>query len=100
MRAIVIGLHPIKTQDWNRGWKGLEVPSFPKLLFAMVFATAISYYGQVLPQTPISNSTPAKCARNAKIRARHKRGESGATLAEVFGISVQRVHQILRGKRR
>jgi len=80
--------------------RGLEIPSFPKLLFAMVFATAISYYGQVLPQTPISNSTPAKCARNAEIRARYKRGESRATLAEVFGITEQRIHQIIRGRRK
>lgn len=80
--------------------RGLEIPSFPKLLFAMVFATAISYYGQVLPQAPISNSTPAKCARNAEIRARYKQGESGTTLAEVFGISEQRVWQIVQGRRK
>ncbi len=79
---------------------GLEVPSFPKLLSAMVFATAISYYGQILPQMPISNSTSAKCACNAEIRVRHKRGESGVTLAEVFGISEQRVWQIVRGSRK
>lgn len=66
----------------------------------MVFATAISYYGQKLPQTPISNSTPAKCARNAEIRARYKRGESRATLAEVFGVSEQRVWQIVQGRRK
>ena len=66
----------------------------------MVFATAISYYGQILPQTPISNSTPAKCARNVEIRARYKRGESGAILAEVFGISEQRVFQIIHAKER
>jgi len=66
----------------------------------MVFATAISYYGQVLPQTPVSNSTSAKCARNAEIRARYKLGESRATLAEVFGISEQRVWQILNDRRK
>ena len=70
------------------------------MLFAMVFATAISYYGQILPQTPVSNSTPAKCARNAEIRARHQQGETAATLSELFGISEQRVMQILRGQRK
>jgi len=61
---------------------------------------AVSYYGQTLPQTPISNSTPAKCARNAEIRARYKRGESGANLAEVFGITEQRVWQVVQGRRK
>jgi len=80
--------------------RGLDVPSFPKALWAMVFAMAINYYSQVLPPTPLSNSTPAMYARNAEIRARHKRGESRATLAEVFGISEQRVWQIVQGKRK
>ena len=89
---------------WQRGndlsYEGLDVPSFPKALWAMVFATAINYYGQVVPLAPISNSTPAKYVRNAEIRARHKRGESRATLAQVFGISEQRVWQIVQGRRR
>jgi len=80
--------------------RGLNVPSFPKALWAMVFAMAINYYGQVVPLAPISNSTPAKYTRNAEIRARHKRGESKVTLAEVFGISEQRVWQIVQGRRK
>ena len=66
----------------------------------MAFAVAIAYYGQVLPGLPVSNGTPTKCERNAEIRNRHKQGESPSTLAEAFDISEQRIHQILRGKRK
>jgi Mor family transcriptional regulator len=39
-------------------------------------------------------------ARNAEIRARHQKGESIATLAEVFGITEQRIWQILNDRRK
>ena len=58
------------------------------------------YLGLLLPQQPISHITPAQCERNEEIRHRHGRGESWASLAEVFGISEQRVSQIVQGKRR
>jgi Mor family transcriptional regulator len=66
----------------------------------MVFAISISYRGLTLPQSPVSNGTSPKCARNAEIRARHQRGETIATLAEVFGITEQRVWQILNDRRK
>jgi hypothetical protein len=44
---------------------------------------------------PVSDGPFCKRARNAEVRARHKKGESIATLAEVFGITQQRVWQIL-----
>jgi hypothetical protein len=44
------------------------------------------YAGILLPHHPMSKRTPNKHARNAEIRARHQKGESIATLAEVFGI--------------
>jgi Mor family transcriptional regulator len=66
----------------------------------MAFAISIAYYGRFLPTSPVSNGTPKKCDRNADIRARHQQGETVATLAEVFGISEQRVSQILRGRRK
>jgi Mor family transcriptional regulator len=69
-------------------------------LYAMAFAVSIAYYGRFLPTSPVSDGTPKKCDRNAEIRARHQQGESVATLAGVFGISEQRVSQILRGQRR
>ena len=61
---------------------------------------AISYRGLELPQYPVSDDNSPKCARNAEIRARHKRGESMATLAEVFGITEQRIWQILNDRRK
>jgi Mor family transcriptional regulator len=70
------------------------------VLFAVAFAMAISYRGQSLPQSPISGSTSPKCARNAEIRARHEKGESIATLAEVFGITEQRIWQIIHSRRK
>ena len=74
--------------------------SFPQVLFAMSFAMAISYRGMILPQSPVSDGPSPKCARNAEIRARHQQGESIATLAEVFGITEQRVWQILHSRRK
>ncbi|MFC1961359.1 sigma factor-like helix-turn-helix DNA-binding protein [Chloroflexota bacterium] len=38
--------------------------------------------------------------RNIMIRARYAAGESQADLARDFGISYQRVHQIVTGKRK
>jgi Mor family transcriptional regulator len=61
---------------------------------------AISYRGINLPRSPVSDGTTPKCARNAEIRARHEKGESIATLAEVFGITEQRIWQILNERRK
>jgi hypothetical protein len=74
--------------------------SFPQVLLAVAFAMAISYRGMLLPQSPVSNGPSPKCARNAEIRARHQKGESIATLAEVFGITAQRVWHILHDRRK
>jgi predicted transcriptional regulator len=40
-----------------------------------------------------------KTDRNAEIIARYKTGETGAKIAKEFGISEQRVNQIIRGQR-
>jgi Mor family transcriptional regulator len=61
---------------------------------------AISYRGLILPQHPVSDGPFRKCARNAEIRARHEKGESIATLAEVFGITEQRIWQIIHSRRK
>jgi Mor family transcriptional regulator len=41
-----------------------------------------------------------KADRNAEIIARYETGETGASIAQVYGISEQRVNQIVRGKRK
>ena len=80
--------------------RGIRGRSFPQVLFAVAFAMAISYRGLELPQSPVSDGTLPKCKRNAEIRARHQQGESIATLAEVFGITEQRIWQILNDRRK
>ena len=94
-----------KLVGWDWGLPGqLTIPAFragfPQVLFAMAFAMAISYRGLELPRFPVSDGTSPKCARNAEIRARHEKGESIATLAEVFGIPKQRIWQILNYRRK
>jgi Mor family transcriptional regulator len=66
----------------------------------MAFAISIAYYGRFLPTAPVSDGTPKKWDRNAEIRTRHQQGGSVAALAEVFGISEQRVSQIVRSQRK
>jgi hypothetical protein len=79
---------------------GMQGRSFPQVLFAMAFAVAISYRGLNIPQSPVSDGTSPQCARNAQIRVRHEKGESIATLAEGFGITEQRIWQILNHRRK
>ncbi|GAB5491432.1 MAG: hypothetical protein Phog2KO_16470 [Phototrophicaceae bacterium] len=58
------------------------------------------YLGITLPIKPKSKQTQKKSARNQQIIERHKAGETLGELALEFGISEQRVHQIVRGKRK
>lgn len=57
------------------------------------------YQGQSLPETPSSHTMP-KTQRNEVIRSRYSSGETVPELAEIYGISQQRIHQILKGKRK
>lgn len=81
----------------HRGLRNTSV--FEHLRYAARRMIVELYLGLLLPQQPISHITPAQCERNEEIRHRHGRGESWASLAEVFGISEQRVSQIVRGQR-
>jgi DNA-binding NarL/FixJ family response regulator len=56
------------------------------------------YRHQPLPPTPKSNTKKTK--RNAEIQALHAQGMSIPELARKFGVSEQRIHQILRGRRK
>ena len=58
------------------------------------------YQGVPLPPTPQTDSTKTKSGRNTEIRARYAAGETVPELAEAYGISHQRIHQILQGKRK
>jgi Mor family transcriptional regulator len=55
-------------------------------------------YDTPFPETPQTDHTPEKADRNTEIIARHKAGETGASIAQTFGISEQRVNQIVRGR--
>ena len=57
-------------------------------------------YDTPFPRMPQTDHTPKKATRNAEIIARREAGESGAGLARAFGISEQRVNQIVRGRGR
>jgi Mor family transcriptional regulator len=58
------------------------------------------YFGLSKPTSPQSQGTPKLIDRNAEIRALYAQGMSVPELAKKYGISKNRVYQILRGKRK
>jgi hypothetical protein len=58
------------------------------------------YAGFVLPHKPVTQKQPRKIERNAEIIARHAAGEGLSNLAREFGLTPQRVYQIVHRKRR
>ena len=58
------------------------------------------YRGQATPQQPQSDKIASKDERNANIRSEYAAGSTLAELAERYGISEQRIHQIIHGKRK
>ncbi len=56
-------------------------------------------YDTPFPTEPQNDLVPAQTERDEEIRARYEAGETGATIAQTFGISEQRVNQIIRGRR-
>jgi hypothetical protein len=68
-------------------------------LWLATFHIVEMLYNTPYPETPQTDRVE-KPARNAEIIAQYEPGEIGACLAEAFGISEQRVNQIVHGKRR
>ncbi len=56
-------------------------------------------YDTPFPNTPQTDHRN-KIERNAALIARYEAGETGANLAQDYGISEQRVNQIVRGLRK
>jgi Mor family transcriptional regulator len=56
-------------------------------------------YDTLFPTDPQDDSVRVQAERNAEIIARHGAGETGTSIARAFGISEQRVNQIIRGRR-
>ena len=56
-------------------------------------------YDTPFPTELQNDLVPAQTERNEEIRAQYEAGETGASIAKAFGISEQRVNQIVRGRR-
>ena len=54
------------------------------------------YMGRIPQTTPITDKTASKRNRNRHIRARYEAGEGLSELARVYGISKQRVWEIVQ----
>jgi hypothetical protein len=79
--------------------RGLERRAFQHIFSAIQYGMQLAYIGQFSPKKPITSHTPTKQRRNTEIRARYAAGDTVEHLARLFGISPQRVSQIVRGKR-
>src|SRR5260221_7682949 len=58
------------------------------------------YRGLAMPTVPLSDKTPHKLTRNDEIRRGFASGESTEGLARYYGISRQRVYQIIHVQHR
>jgi hypothetical protein len=67
---------------------------------AIHYGMLLMYIGQEIPKFPLADYTPPKHDCNHQIRAEYAKGKTEMELAESFGISHQRVSQILHGKRK
>ena len=85
------------TEVPHRGFDDRSV--FEQLAYAARRMILENYAGMLLPQQPVTRITPAKCERNEEIRKRHRQGETLISLAEVFGLSENRVWQIVHRRR-
>jgi hypothetical protein len=68
-------------------------------LWLATFHIVEMLYHTPYPETPQTDRVE-KLERNAEIIARYGAGETGSSLAEAFGISEQRVNQIVHGQHR
>jgi hypothetical protein len=78
--------------------RGFEPPAcFDSWLAA--FHILEMLYDSPFPSEPQNDLVPTKAERNADIRKRYEQSETVSELAAAFGISEQRVSQIIRGRR-
>ena len=80
--------------------RGLEPRGLHSLVDALNYGMLLMYIGQKMPMAPLTDHTPSKPTRNQDIQARYAQSETVIGLAAVFGISQQRVSQILRNRRK
>jgi hypothetical protein len=79
--------------------RDLRGRAFQHLVDGIAYGMVLFYIGQSVPTFPLTDHTPTKQERNDEIRSRYAAGETIITLAEAFGLSQQRVCQIIRGRR-
>ena len=80
--------------------RGLDDTSvFEQLAYAARRMIIENYAGLLLPRKLVTRITPTKCERNEEIRRRHQQGKTLISLAEVFGLSENRIWQIVHGRR-
>lgn len=81
----------------HRGLKDTSV--FAQLRYAACRMVHETYVDLQIATTPVTRKGPHRDQRNPEIRTRYRTGEPLTTLAQVFGISEQRVWQIVHGCR-
>ena len=63
---------------------------------AAILQRLYAFQGQHSPQTPVTQKHIPKSRRNQQIIERYERGDSLQEIAAQFGVSHQRVHQIIQ----
>lgn len=74
---------------------GIGTTPLPSIEAAESLVVERLYQGQPPPFLPVTEKTASKDERNQLICERYSKGEPLMSLAQHFGVSVQRVHQII-----
>ena len=80
--------------------RGLHDTSSLSFIYPVVYVIALLYPNRLLRVRLAAITHRTKGERNADIQARYQAGEPFSRLADMFGISEQRVEQIVHGKRK
>lgn len=82
---------------WQRvPHRGLRAGALQHLVEGIIYGVGLMYIGEKMVYAPLTDQTPTKYERNREIRMRYARGESLSRLGDVFGLSPQRVSQIVQ----
>ena len=75
---------------------GFQVVSSATVATAVHRVLLQLYLGQVLPTHPVTDLIPTEDERNSEIYQRYVSGERATDLAEVYGVSLQRIYILIR----
>jgi DNA-binding NarL/FixJ family response regulator len=76
---------------------GVLARPLPSLDSAISYLIELLYAGKEASDTPISGKSKPKTERNSELKRLSSQGWTQGQLADYFGISIQRVSQILKG---